>query len=120
MGGNVLRPGNRALGYDLRSVNVSGLDTEGFEGVGADFYLVKRFYKKRRGKRAWELRRLDREKEETNGIQWNDDADMEAVCQDLEEDPELRQKVNMYRSADQAPSASVASVPAGGQSGEQE
>merc|ERR1712187_306633 len=65
---------------------------------------------KRRGKRAWELRRLDREKEETNGIQWNDDDDMGAVCRDLEEDPELRQKVNMYRTADLAPQTSVANV----------
>lgn len=30
--------------------------------------------------------------------QVNDDADMEALKQDLEEDPELRRGVNMYRT----------------------
>jgi len=114
--GHLLRAGNRALGYDLRAVNVSGIDTEGFEGSHADFFLVKRFYKKRRGNRAWQLRRLEFEKEETNGIQVNDEQDMEAICQDMEEDAELRKGILMYRNPEsekkKSPDAAAAPVPA--------
>lgn len=81
--GAVLRPGHRALGYDFRCVNVSGLDSESMEGTTADFMLVKRHYKRRRGKRAWELRRLDREREE-GAPAVEDDEDMEAMQRDLE------------------------------------
>eukprot|EP00928_Gymnodinium_smaydae_P049670 TRINITY_DN3335_c0_g1_i2.p1 TRINITY_DN3335_c0_g1~~TRINITY_DN3335_c0_g1_i2.p1 ORF type:complete len:514 (-),score=123.98 TRINITY_DN3335_c0_g1_i2:299-1840(-) len=96
--GNALRPGNRALGYDLRAISVSGLDTEGLDKSPADFFLVKRHYKRKRGKRAWDLQRLDREKEEGAAVV-EDDEDMEALRQDLEEDAELRRGVNMFANA---------------------
>lgn len=96
--GKVLKPGNRALGYDLRACNVSGMSDTAVDTARSDIFLVKRFYKRRRGKRAWEMRRLDKEREEgVDAI--NDDADMEALHQDLEQDEELRKNVNMYKSA---------------------
>lgn len=100
--GGFLRPGGRVMGYDLRTVNVSGLDDECLQGgrsrMGAktDVVLVKKVYK-RKNRRKWELRRLNRTVEEGDD-QVNDDADMEALKQDLEEDPELRRGVNMYRT----------------------
>jgi nonsense-mediated mRNA decay protein 3 len=99
--GALLKPGHRALGYDLRCVNVSGLDSNSMQGSMVDFILVKRHYKWRRGKRAWELRRLDREREEGAPVV-EDDEDMEQMQRDLEEDPELRRGVNLFKSSSAA------------------
>jgi len=106
--GGFLRPGGRVMGYDLRTVNVSGLDDEAFQGGRQDVVLVKKVYK-RKGQRKWELRRLNRDVQEGDDPV-NDDADMEALRQDLEEDPELRRGVNMYRSGMDAEPAPVAST----------
>jgi len=96
--GSYLRPGNHVLGYDLRNVNVSGLDSEAVENRSVDVILVRKQYKRGKKDRMWELRRLRREKEE-GAENVDDEADMEAMKRDLEEDPELRKGVNMYRTA---------------------
>lgn len=105
--GSFLRPGNHVLGYDLRNVNVSGVNSEAMENRSVDVVLVRKQYKRGKKERMWELRRLQREKEE-GAENIDDEADMEAVKRDLEEDPELRKGVNMYRTA----AASAPSKPA--------
>jgi nonsense-mediated mRNA decay protein 3 len=116
--GSILRPGNRVLGYDLRTVNVSGLDSTTFDNQAADVFLVRRAFKKRR-KRAWMLRRLARDKEE-GAEAVDDEEDMEALQQDLEEDPELRKGITMYRTSDGPPAPAGAAAGGGGQEDEDE
>lgn len=119
--GSYLRPGNHVLGYDLRNVNASGLDSVAVENRSVDVILVRKQYKRNKKDRTWELKRLGRDKEE-GAEQVDDDADMEAMKRDLEEDPELRKGVNMYRTAAAAlskpikASASSAVPVAGGES----
>jgi len=109
--GAILRPGNHVLGYDLRHLVVSGYDTDELEATQADVFLVKKVFQRKRG-RAWELRRLEREKEEGEK-EVDDNADMEAMKQDLEEDPELRRHVNLYRQDEKPGRAKGASnIPA--------
>jgi len=99
--GAILRPGNRVLGYDLRHINVAGFQKTGLvDRTPADVFLVKKIFQRKKG-RAWELRRLEREREEGEK-EMGDNDDMEAMKQDLEEDPELRRHVNMYRQEDGA------------------
>lgn len=94
--GSVVKPGNRVYGYDLRAVNVSGFDCGAIENQNIDVILVRKLFGSRKKQRAWELRRLVRETDE--GVERiNDENDMEAMCEDLEENPELRKGVNMYR-----------------------
>jgi nonsense-mediated mRNA decay protein 3 len=95
--GAILRPGNHVLGYDLRYINLSGIDDENLQAIiaRADIFLVKKVFQRKKN-RAWELRRLEREREE-GAPEINDNADMEAMKQDLEEDEEMRRHVNMYR-----------------------
>lgn len=93
--GAILRPGNRVLGYDLRYINLSGIDDENLQVIKADVFLVRKVFQRKKN-RAWELRRLEREREE-GAPEINDNADMEAMKQDLEEDSEMRRHVNMYR-----------------------
>mmetsp|Transcript_135909 Transcript_135909/g.344102 ORF Transcript_135909/g.344102 Transcript_135909/m.344102 type:complete len:528 (+) Transcript_135909:88-1671(+) len=116
----VLKPGNYVLGYDLTSVNVSGLDSTSIEAQHADIMLVRRQYKnKHKKRREWELKRLEREKVDGEEAV-DDEADMEAVKQDLEEDPELRKGVNMYRISDQNPQQRQQAADAGGAAAEGE
>mmetsp|Transcript_57640 Transcript_57640/g.100875 ORF Transcript_57640/g.100875 Transcript_57640/m.100875 type:complete len:525 (+) Transcript_57640:78-1652(+) len=106
--GRILRPGNRVLGYDMRYLNVSGLNDESVEGLKTDAILVRKVYQRKKH-RAWDVKRLERNNED--GVEAvNDDADMEAMRQDLEEEPEMRRHVNMYRQPDkkQAEAAAVA------------
>merc|ERR1719263_321910 len=99
--GGFLRPGGKVMGYDLRTVNVSGIDGAPLDQGKHDIFLVKKVYK-RKGERKWELKRLQKEREEGEEV-IDDNADMEALRQDLEEDSELRKGVNMYRTDYEAP-----------------
>mmetsp|Transcript_101332 Transcript_101332/g.291975 ORF Transcript_101332/g.291975 Transcript_101332/m.291975 type:complete len:528 (-) Transcript_101332:163-1746(-) len=116
----LLRPGNHVLGYDLRSVNISGLDSAGIEEQTADFLLVKRQFKSKRSKRrAWELKRMDKTVD-VGEEAINDDDDLEAVKKDLEEDPELRKGVNMYRVEQQSAARQTDAAAGEGEEDEEE
>jgi len=112
--GAILRPGNRVQGYDLRHVALPESCEEQVRAVTSrvDVYLVRKVYQRKKG-RAWELKRMERENEEGQD-DVNDDADMEALKQELELDPEMRKHVNMYKQdLDKAVAeASTASAPA--------
>jgi len=111
--GAILRPGNNVLGYDLRHLSLSGKDSRSLEEVfkKADVLLVRKVYDRKRG-RAWGLRRLERNNEEGDaGV--DDDDDMEAMKREMEEDPEMRRNVNMYREESRpkpAPASSAEAV----------
>jgi len=95
--GKFLKPGVIVLGYNLHSVNYSGLHADGFKNLSTDVILVRRQYKKRRGhQRGWDLQRLARDHDE-GAPEIDDEADMELIRQDLEEDEEMRRNVNLYK-----------------------
>ncbi|KAJ2800098.1 ribosome-binding protein [Coemansia guatemalensis] len=102
--GNVLNFGDLALGYDLLTANIN-CDT--FERLNPDdipsVVLVKKGYAERRRKRKqrnWRLKALN--KDEGDMVPKKQElqkksADFEAFLRDLEEDPELRQGINLYK-----------------------
>merc|ERR1719433_660951 len=98
--GGMLRVGAHVLGYDMRVLNVAGDVTSSVDGQRADVILIRKQYKKRKGRRQWELRRLNRDNNMDGAEAVNDEADMEAMCEDLERDAELRRGVNLFRSAE--------------------
>merc|ERR1711870_77921 len=107
--GGILKPGHHVLGYDLRTVNMAGFDSSEIElRDHPDVILVRKLFQKRKGRRQWELRRMDRTKED-GGDAVNDEDDMEAFMQDMERDPELRKGVNMYKVDQPAKAAAAAS-----------
>ncbi|KAF9225680.1 NMD3-domain-containing protein [Gyrodon lividus] len=116
--GGILQPGDTAMGYYLTSSNFNSDD---FATLPADripdVILVKKAYPNRRKKgrtRAWKLRSIakeDGEEGETGGgrgvvgrMGGRDrkkiEEDYELFLQDLEEDPELRANVNLYKAKD--------------------
>ncbi|QPG73368.1 ribosome-binding protein [Brettanomyces nanus] len=112
--GAILHPGDSALGYYLANSNFNSelfdsLDTDNLPEV----VLVKKFYKRTNKtikKRQWKLKRMAKEKEEIGGSSSSRDnkqvrqeeeraeKDYEIFMEELEEDQELRQTVNLYKS----------------------
>lgn len=105
--GNVLNFGDTALGYDLLTANINN---DNFERLNPDdvpsVVLVKKSYPERRRKRKqrnWKLKKLSKDEGDLAPKKVEQDkleADFETFLRDLEEDPELRQGVNLYKDAD--------------------
>ncbi|CAG8607550.1 3520_t:CDS:2 [Ambispora gerdemannii] len=103
--GGILNPGDTVMGYDLSSSNFNDkvYDTLNRDQL-PDAILVKKSYPNRRKKkksRNWKLKSLNKEEDEMNQKK-NDiekiEQDYEMFLRDLEEDPELRQTVNLYKN----------------------
>ncbi|KAH7929978.1 NMD3-domain-containing protein [Leucogyrophana mollusca] len=116
--GAILQPGDTALGYHLSNANFNSDD---FASLPAsripDIILVKKSYPNRRKKsrsRNWKLRSIAKEAGEEGetgsgrGVvgrmggrdQKKVEEDYELFLRDLEEDPELRGGVNLYKAKD--------------------
>lgn len=116
--GAILQPGDTAMGYYLTSSNFNSDD---FAKLSPDripdVVLVKKAYPNRRKKskaRPWKLRSIAKEEGEEGetgggrGVvgrmggrdQKKVDEDYELFLRDLEEDPELRGAVNLYKVQD--------------------
>lgn len=107
--GAILHPGDSCLGYYLTNTNLNSdlfdsLDTDNLP----DVILVKKFYtrkSKQSKNRKWKLKRMAKEYNESNNEsrlakaeQEKAERDYELFLQELEEDEELRQTVNLYKS----------------------
>lgn len=108
--GNFLRPGDLALGFDVGNAVINENLLNGQKKVELpDFILFKKtFAKKNRSKRrAWRLKRLNMELDESvvntaNRRSALDPiarmaAEQEEFMQDLEQDQDLRAAVNLYK-----------------------
>ncbi|TFK25293.1 RNA binding protein [Coprinopsis marcescibilis] len=118
--GAILQPGDAVMGYHLTSANFNSDDFAQLRGDRIpDVILVKKAYPNRRKKsnnkaRKWKLRSIAKEageEGETSGARGaigrmggrdtkKVDEDYEIFLRDLEEDPELRATVNLYKAAD--------------------
>ncbi|KAJ1888943.1 ribosome-binding protein [Kickxella alabastrina] len=102
--GNLLNYGDTVLGYDLATANVNN---KNFESLNPDdvpaVVLVKKSYPERRRKRKqrnWKLKSLTKDDGDLAPKKQDQDkleADFETFLRDLEEDPELRQNINLYK-----------------------
>lgn len=87
--GKLLKPGDSVLCYDLRALTGSGEIPE----KSQDMVIVKKIFPQRKenNRRIWKLKRMELEKSK-------DDAEFDEFMNDLEEDPEMRQKMNLFRN----------------------
>ncbi|KAG6876467.1 hypothetical protein C0992_012844, partial [Termitomyces sp. T32_za158] len=113
--GSILQPGDTVMGYHLTNANFNSSDFALLEpGRIPDIILVKKAYPNRRKKskaRAWRLRSISKEVGEegetgnARGVvgrlggrdQKKVDEDYELFLRDIEEDPDLRAGVNLYK-----------------------
>lgn len=111
--GGILHPGDSAMGYYLKNSNFNSdlfdeLDSDNI----VDVVLVKKHYvrsNKRSKNRHWKLKRMANERKDIVAEEVMDsrqakqeqeraERDYELFLQDLEEDEELRQNINLYKS----------------------
>ena len=103
--GAILKAGDTVLGYDISSSNFNDFAFDSLERNSLpDVILLKKAYPNRRRKnrpRNWKLNKLNKEAGD-GGMKKGDvdkeNMDYETFLRDLEEDPELRQSVNLYRN----------------------
>lgn len=98
--GHILKPGDSVLGYALRDSNINDANFEAIDkDLVPDVVLVKKHYgydkTARRRNRIWKLKRLA---DETTSMA-TDNNDYNEFLDELEEDPELRQNVNIFRDS---------------------
>jgi nonsense-mediated mRNA decay protein 3 len=97
--GHLLNIGDLAMGFDLSSSNCNddNLDLLKPEDI-PDVILIKKIYGdrlKRHKKRKWKLNRLNVQKE--GSVSTNEDREYLDFMEDLEEDPKLREHMNIYK-----------------------
>ncbi|KAJ3372727.1 hypothetical protein GGF31_001752 [Allomyces arbusculus] len=106
--GNILHVGDLVMGYDLTAVNFNSDDWDALEAAGnvPDVVLVKKSYPPRKRNRAgrmrpWKLKQLAKvaasDLEPKKNQLEKTEADYEAFLRDIEEDPELRAAINLYK-----------------------
>jgi len=114
--GNVLRPGNFVLGYDLSTSNFNNSEWNEWATRDKnisnlpDVILVRRSYdhlRRNRKNRSWKLKNLKNKMDLDDPLAadyqksaMEEDRmyrDQERFMEELEEDPEMRQTINIYR-----------------------
>ncbi|KAK3353242.1 NMD3 family-domain-containing protein [Lasiosphaeria hispida] len=108
--GNILHPGDSAMGYMLGGSNFNSSmldDIEASRTYGStipDVLLVKKHFPNRRKnrRRNWKLKRMAKDEGELlpkAGDQARQEAEYEAFLRDVEEDEELRAALALYKSS---------------------
>jgi len=102
--GHLLKPGDYALGYDLTTANFNDDDVSSMsKREMPEVVLVRKTYPERRKKkkqRHWRLKQMNKEVDEQmrEADEEKAEKDFENFMEDLEEDPELRSQVQLYKS----------------------
>ncbi|CAA0824810.1 nonsense-mediated mRNA decay NMD3 family protein [Striga hermonthica] len=112
--GHLLNPGDYALGYDLYGANNNDIELDKYKSlVLPDVLLIKKSYEEKRqrkkGKaRSWKLKSLNMEVDNSaRGVRDNAekmDTEYEQFLRDLEENPDLRFNLSLYRNKEYQPS----------------
>jgi len=113
--GNVLNVGDSVLGYDIENANFNDADIAPMKGrqVRSEIILVKKCYPHRRERsrqRNWKLAQLAIEQGEAKdrrGRQMESDRNYNEFLHDLEEDPEMRSQINLYKADHSVPQESM-------------
>lgn len=120
--GHLLHPGDYALGFDLYRTNSNDFELEKHKGLHLpDAILVKKSYEekhqKRRGKaRPWKLKTINMEVESTSKGRIDEEKrnmEYEEFLNDLEENPEMRFNISLYRNKDYQPSEVMSTTDGG-------
>nr|XP_010930835.1 60S ribosomal export protein NMD3 [Elaeis guineensis] len=105
--GQLLNPGDYALGYDLYGANSGDLEID-----LPDALLIKKSYEEKRRNRSgkarpWKLKSLNMDVDNTSKGRADEEKrniEYEEFLRDLEENPELRFNISLYRNKDYQPS----------------
>jgi nonsense-mediated mRNA decay protein 3 len=108
--GNILNPGDHAKGFILANSNFNnddydGLITRKMKGEVPDIILVRKSYpnaRKHNKNRNWKLKSMAKTEEmeanRTKAEKLNAEKDLEMFLREVEEDPELRGMMNLFKN----------------------
>ncbi|KAI9356908.1 NMD3 family-domain-containing protein [Pilaira anomala] len=103
--GAILNPGDTVMGYDLARANFNNEDFDHLKSANLpDVVLVRKAFPARRKKtrqRNWKIQQLGKEVDEMlprKQEQAKIENDMELFMRDIEEDPEFRSTINIFKS----------------------
>ncbi|CAI0407869.1 unnamed protein product [Linum tenue] len=103
--GHLLNPGDHALGYDLYAANSNDSELEKYKNlVLPEVVLIKKSYEearlRKRGKpRKYKLKHLEMEVDDRARVdEEKERSDYEQFQRDIEENPELRFNLSLYRN----------------------
>ncbi|ESW07469.1 hypothetical protein PHAVU_010G132700 [Phaseolus vulgaris] len=107
--GHLLNPGDNALGYDLYGANSNDMELDKYKGHIPEAILIKKSYEekrqKKRGKpRSWKLKSLEMEVDDRKLDQDKMLSEYEQFLKDLEENPDMRFNISLYRNKEYQPS----------------
>ncbi|KAL0801061.1 hypothetical protein Bca101_056237 [Brassica carinata] len=110
--GHILKPGDQVLGYDIYGANVNDDEMEKYRLRGKnelpEAILIKKCYdeqrERKKGKpRAFTTKKLPMEMDESRGSRVDPEKmenEYEEFLRDLEENPELRFNISLYKNKD--------------------
>ena len=111
--GHLLNPGDYALGYDLYAANSNDFEIERHKGlILPEALLVRKSYQEKRTKnrekaRSWKLKSLNMDVDTTSKGRADEEkrnTEYEEFLRDLEENPEMRFNISLYRNKEYQPS----------------
>ncbi|KAF5739212.1 60S ribosomal export protein NMD3 [Tripterygium wilfordii] len=110
--GHLLKPGDYALGYDLYNANSNDIDFDKHKRLNLpEAILMKKSYEEKRqekhGKaRPYKLRsiNMDVDESQSRAEQEKMSSEYEQFLRDLEENPEMRFNISLYRNKEYQPS----------------
>ncbi|KAL9344052.1 hypothetical protein Peur_064483 [Populus x canadensis] len=110
--GHILKPGENALGYDLHGANSNDMELDKYKDlVVLEVILVKNCYEEKRQRkrvkpRSWKFKSLNMEVDDTRGRGDEEkmNSEYEQFLRDLEENPEWRFNISLYRNKEYQPS----------------
>jgi nonsense-mediated mRNA decay protein 3 len=118
--GGVLHPGDSVMGYHLSQTNFNNdlfdvLEQSKHSSTIPDVVLVKKHYarKKKNNNRKWRLKRMGKEEGEMlprKQDQERMERDFETFLRDVEEDPELRSGLALYKAQQEQKAADAMEV----------
>ncbi|KAI9251565.1 NMD3 family-domain-containing protein [Sporodiniella umbellata] len=106
--GALLNPGDTVMGYDLTRSNYNNAEFDQLNQSDLpDIVLVRKSYprKKKSKQRNWKLQQMGKEVDDMlprKQDQARIENDMELFMRDLEEDPEFRSNINIFKNENQA------------------
>ncbi|KAK9282529.1 hypothetical protein L1049_005449 [Liquidambar formosana] len=116
--GHLLNPGDFALGYDLYGANSNDIEMDKYKGLALpDAILIRKSYEekhqRKHGKpRSWKLKSLNMEVDDSRPRieQEKMNSEYEQFLRDLEENPDMRFNISLYRNKEYLPSEMVSMI----------
>ncbi|GJW73733.1 NMD3-like protein [Tanacetum coccineum] len=112
--GHLLNVGDHALGYEMHAANPNDMELDKYHGLQIqDVILVKKSYEEQRAKKSgkpryWKLKSLNMEVDVSDTRGRVDEERMETeyekFLRELEENPEMRFNISLYRDKEYQPS----------------